>query len=73
MLQAVIHAVDIQDRDGGAMLWAAWFGLLPFLLKRYADGGCQGPAYASRPSAAWCGNSVIPSDVRGQILKPASV
>src|SRR2546429_608961 len=33
MLQAIVHAADIQDRDGGAMLLAALFGMFPFLLK----------------------------------------
>jgi len=41
MLQAIVHAADIQDRDGGAMLMATLFGLFPFLLKLYADGGYQ--------------------------------
>jgi transposase len=42
---AVVHAADIQDRDGGAMLIATLFGLFPFLLKLYADGGYQGPVF----------------------------
>jgi transposase len=45
MLQAIVHAADIQDRDGGAMLMATLFGLFPFLLKLYADGGYQGPVF----------------------------
>jgi transposase len=45
MLQAIVHAADIQDRDGGAMLLAALFGLYPFLLRLYADGGYQGPEF----------------------------
>ena len=45
MLQAIVHAADIQDRDGGAMLMATLFGLFPFLLKLYADGGYQGPQF----------------------------
>lgn len=42
---AVVHAADIQDRDGGVMLMASLFGLFPFLLKLYADSGCQGPKF----------------------------
>jgi transposase len=42
---AIIHAADIQDRDGGIMLMSALFGLFPFLLKLYADGGYQGPKF----------------------------
>jgi transposase len=45
MLHAIVHAADIQDRDGGAMVLATLFGLFPFLLKLYADGGYQGPEF----------------------------
>jgi transposase len=45
MLHAIVHAADIQDRDGGALLMATLFGLYPFLLKLYADGGYQGPVF----------------------------
>jgi transposase len=41
-MQAIIHAADIQDRDGGILLMGSLFGLYPFLLKLYADGGYQG-------------------------------
>jgi transposase len=47
MLQAIVHAADIQDRDGGALLLATLFGMFPFLLKLYADGGYQGPEFQS--------------------------
>jgi len=33
------------DRDGGALLTATLFGMFPFLLKLYADGGYQGPTF----------------------------
>src|SRR5207253_4832048 len=45
MLHAIVHAADIQDRDGGAMLLATLFGMFPFLLKLYADAGYQGPKF----------------------------
>ena len=45
MLQAIVHAADIQDRDGGAMVMATLFGLYPFLLKLYADAGYRGPVF----------------------------
>src|SRR5450432_4368038 len=45
VLHAIVTAADIQDRDGGAMLLATLFGMFPFLLKLYADGGYQGPAF----------------------------
>ena len=40
-----MHAADIQDRDGGVLLLATLFGMFPFLLKLYADGGYQGPEF----------------------------
>jgi transposase len=45
MLHAVVHAADIQDRDGGVLVMATLFGLYPFLLKLYADGGYQGSVF----------------------------
>ena len=45
ILHALVHAADIQDRDGGAWLIATLFGMFPFLLKLYADGGYQGPEF----------------------------
>jgi transposase len=45
MLHAIVHAADIQDRDGGALVMATLFGLYPLLLKLYADGGYQGPVF----------------------------
>ena len=42
-MQGIVHAADVQDRDGGVVLMASLFGLFPFLLKLYADSGYQGP------------------------------
>ena len=50
-MQAIVHAADIQDRDGGAMLMTLLFGLYPFLRKLYADGGYQGPAFQAAVKA----------------------
>jgi transposase len=44
-MHAIVHAADIQDRDGGLLVMATLFGLYPFLLKLYADGGYQGPEF----------------------------
>jgi len=41
-MQAIVHAADIQDRDGGVLLMSSLFGLFPFLLRLYADSGYQG-------------------------------
>jgi transposase len=46
-MQAIVHAADVQDRDGGALLMASLFGAFPFLIKLYADGGYQGPGFQS--------------------------
>src|SRR5215207_10713247 len=45
LLHALVHAADIQDREGGVLLMATLFGLHPFLLKLYAGGGYQGPQF----------------------------
>ena len=42
---ALVHAADLQDRDGGVLLMASLFGLFPFLRKLYADSGYQGPKF----------------------------
>jgi transposase len=42
LVQAIIHAAGIQDRDGGVLLTGSLFGLCPFLLTLYADSGYQG-------------------------------
>lgn len=44
-MHGVVHAADIQDRDGGILVMATLFGLYPFLLKLYADGGYQGAPF----------------------------
>jgi transposase len=44
-MHAVVHAADIQDRDGGVLVMATLFGLHPFLRKLYADGGYQGAGF----------------------------
>ena len=46
-MHAIVHAADVQDRDGGALLMASLFGTFPFLIKLYADGGYQGPEFQS--------------------------
>ena len=46
MLHAIVHAADIQDRDGGGLLISTLFGLHPFLTRLYADAGYQGPRFA---------------------------
>jgi len=45
LLAAIVHAADVQDRDGGVLLMATLFGMYPFLLRLYADSGYQGPKF----------------------------
>jgi transposase len=47
LMHAIVHAADIQDRDGGAALMATLFGAFPFLTRLFADGGYQGPQFKS--------------------------
>ena len=44
-MQAVLHAADMQDRDGGVLLMGFLFGLYRFLLKLYVDTGNQGAKF----------------------------
>jgi len=45
LLLAIIHAANIQDRDGGILLMAALLKEHPLLRKLYADGGYQGKKF----------------------------
>ena len=47
LMHALVHGADIQDREGGVLVMATLFGLYPFLLKLYADGGYQGEQFQS--------------------------
>ena len=61
-MHALVHAADVQDRDGGVLVMAALFWLLPFLLKLYADGGYQGPEFRQAAGKAL-------TDVNVEIVK----
>jgi transposase len=65
-MHVIVHAANIQDRDGGAMLMAAMFGLYPFLLKLYADGGYQGGSFQSSMKT-------IMAQVKVEIVKRSDV
>jgi transposase len=62
MLHSIVTAADVQDRDGGAWLLGTLFGLYPFLLKLYADGGYQGPEFRKSVKA-------VLSQVQVEIVK----
>ena len=48
----MVHPADIQDRDGGGLVLSTLFGLYPFLIKLFADGGYQGPKFKAAQKKA---------------------
>ena len=42
LMHAIVHKADVQERDGGVLLFLTLFGFYPFLRKVFADGGYQG-------------------------------
>src|SRR4051812_9317598 len=69
LLHAIVHAADIQDREGGVLLMATLFGLYPFRLKLYADGGYQGPQVQGRSSRAAYAGSCAKSTWRSSSVR----
>jgi len=67
-MQAIIHAADIQDRDGGVLLMGTMFGLYPFLLKLYADSGYQGTKFQDGLKAV-CGHINLEIVKRSELHK----
>jgi transposase len=65
-MQAIVHAADVQDRDGGVLLMGALFGLYPFLLKLYADSGYQGAKFRN-------GLTAVCAQVNVEIVKRSDV
>jgi len=57
-MHAIVHAADIQDRDGGALVMASLFGAFPFLLKLFAGAGYQGPEFQSAMKRILAGPNV---------------
>jgi transposase len=51
LLHAVVHPADVQDRDGGVLVLSTLFGMYPFLLKLFVDGGYQGPQFHGAAAA----------------------
>ena len=47
-MHAIVHAADIQDRDGGALVMATLFGMFPILLKLYAEAVIKGRSSDAR-------------------------
>jgi len=72
-MRAIIHAADVQDRDGGALLMATLFGAFPFLTRLFGDGGYQGPQFKGairRTLAAVTVEIVKRSDAKTFIVLP---
>ena len=57
-MHALVHAADVQDRDGGALVMASLFGAFPFLIKLYADGGYQGTQFQAAAKKVLAGVNV---------------
>ncbi len=66
LIHAIVHAADIQDRDGGALVMTTMFGMYPFLLKLYGVVSLRPPvmefwwsfkASRKRSAAQWISNS----------------
>jgi len=53
LMHVLVHSADIQDRDGGGIVMATLFGLYPFLVKLFADGGYQGPVFQEAVKRSW--------------------
>ena len=47
LLNGIVTAADVQDRDGGLVLLSTLFGLYPFLGKLFADSAYEGPIFHS--------------------------
>src|SRR5271165_4029102 len=44
LMNAVVHAANIQDRDGGPLVIETMHGMFPFVTSLFADGGYRGAA-----------------------------
>ena len=53
LMHAIVHAADIQDRDGAAALMATLFGAFPFLTRLFADGGIEGRNFRPPSDELW--------------------
>jgi hypothetical protein len=72
-MRAIVHAADVQDRDGGTLLMATLFGAFPFLTRLFADGGYHGPQFKGairRTLAAVTVEIVKRSDAKTFVVLP---
>jgi transposase len=73
-MHALVHAADVQDRDGGVLVMATLFGLYPFLLKLYADGGYDAQGFQTGVKRVMAKLSIEivkrPGGVKGFVVLP---
>ena len=73
-MHALVHAADVQDRDGGVWVMATLFGLYPFLLKLYADGGYDARGFQAGVKRAMAKLSIEivkrPDKTKGFVVLP---
>lgn len=64
LLSAIVHAGNVQDRDGAVLLLGQLFGLFPFIARIFADGGYAGDKLknALKTFGSWCLEIVKRSD-----------
>ena len=73
LMRAIVHAADVQDRDGGALLMATLFGAFPFLTRLFVDGAYRGPQFKGairRTLAAVTVEIVKRSDAKTFVVLP---
>ena len=46
-MHAIVHAADIQDRDGGVFVMATMFGMYPFLMNSTPMAAIKGRCFAA--------------------------
>ena len=64
MLHSLVTAADVQDRDGGILLFSTLFGQFPFLRKLFADSAYAGPIFQN-------GVACVMPDLAIEIVKRA--
>lgn len=72
-MSVAVHAADIQDRDGAALvLTKRTRALFPFILRIFADAGYQGPrvALAAASSGSWIVEVVKRNELNKFVVVP---
>lgn len=53
LLHGLVTSADVQDRDGGLLLFSPLFGAFPLLQKLFADSAYQGPIFHTALASLW--------------------